>query len=138
MWLRLMLVAFAANGLGPFGLKILAERLLPERLHYHYLTVWYAAEFVLAVAVFLRLRKRPSPGECGFAAVMGLASFGGQLGTSLALEHEVPGHIAFPITTGGSLFVVAAGGRVLFHEHIGAYGIAGIISGIAALVLLSG
>jgi drug/metabolite transporter (DMT)-like permease len=138
MWLRLMLVAFVANGLGPFGLKMLVERSLAERFHYHYLAIWCAAGFLLALAAFLRLRKRPSPKECGFAALMGLASFGGQLCTSLSLEHGVPGHIAFPITTGGSLFVVAAGGRVLFHERIGAYGIAGIISGIAALVLLSG
>jgi len=28
-WIRLMLVAFVANGCGPFGLKVLAEQVLP-------------------------------------------------------------------------------------------------------------
>lgn len=36
-WLRLMLIAFVANGLGPFGLKIMAEKGLSERYHYQYL-----------------------------------------------------------------------------------------------------
>jgi multidrug transporter EmrE-like cation transporter len=49
----------------------------------------------------------------------------------------VPGHVAFPITTGGSLFLVAAAGLVLFKERVGAYGLAGLALGIMALVALS-
>ena len=42
MWLRLMTIAFFANGLGPFGLRILADKglLAPYRLPY--LAFWYA------------------------------------------------------------------------------------------------
>ncbi len=137
MWARLMLLAFVANGLGPFGLKILAEHSLAGSFHYHYLAAWYGAGFVLALGALLFLRLRPRRVELLYAAGIGLASFGGQLFTSLALECGVPGHIAFPITTGGSLVFVVAGGLVLFREPISWYGVAGLASGIGALVLLS-
>jgi hypothetical protein len=41
-WLRLMMLAFVANGLGPFGLKVLAEKGLAEKFHFQYLVWWYA------------------------------------------------------------------------------------------------
>ena len=54
-----------------------------------------------------------------------------------ALAHGVPGHIVFPVTTGGSLFFVAAAGIVFFKERVGLYGAVGICLGICSLVLLS-
>jgi hypothetical protein len=39
--------------------------------------------------------------------------------------------------SGGSLFVVAAAGILIFRERVGAYGIAGIAMGILSLVMLS-
>jgi multidrug transporter EmrE-like cation transporter len=68
---------------------------------------------------------------------MGGCSFAGQSFTALALAKGLPGHIAFPLTTGGSLFVVALAGLILFRERIGPYGLCGIVLGIAALVMLS-
>jgi multidrug transporter EmrE-like cation transporter len=56
---------------------------------------------------------------------------------ALALEKDVPGYIVFPMTTGGNLFLVAAAGVFLFRERVGAYGIAGILTGIVSLILLS-
>ena len=137
MWYRLMALAFLANGLGPFGLKVLAERGLAERYQYQYLVCWYASGLVLAMIAFSRRRSAPRWPEVWIAAVMGLGSFGGQLGTSLALESQIPGHIAFPITNGGHLFLVSAAGVLLFRERSGPYGIAGIITGMLSLVLLS-
>jgi drug/metabolite transporter (DMT)-like permease len=137
MWYRLMALAFFANGLGPFGLKILAEKGLAESYHYQYLAWWYAGGLALVLAAFLTRRSRPSWPEIWIAAVMGLGSFGGQLGTSLALESRIPGYIAFPITNGGHLFLVSAAGVLLFRERIGPYGIAGIVTGMLSLVLLS-
>jgi len=55
----------------------------------------------------------------------------------LALERNVPGYIVFPVTTGGNLFLVAAAGVLLFKERMGPYGIAGILTGILSLILLS-
>lgn len=56
---------------------------------------------------------------------------------ALALGYDVPGHIVFPVATGGSLFLVLAAGVILFKEKVGGYGVAGIVLGIASLVILS-
>lgn len=137
VWLRLMLVAFVANGLGPFGLKMLAEKRLSETYHYQYLMWWYAGGLLLALAALLAARERPFAREALFAGIMALGSFCGQLFSSLALEQNVPGHIVFPATTGGNLFLVVAAGVLLFRERIGIYGVAGIVTGVTSLVLLS-
>jgi drug/metabolite transporter (DMT)-like permease len=137
MWMRLMLITFVTNGLGPFGLKILAEQGLSEAFRYDYLAAWYAGGFLLAVTALLARRLRPQLDEISIAALMGLGSFGGQLFSAFALEQNVPGHIVFPVTTGGNLFLVSAAGVTVFHEKVGPYGVAGIIVGIISLVLLS-
>ena len=130
VWLRLMLIAFVANGIGPFGLKILSERGLASQYQAQYLLYWYLGAFMFAMAALWRR-------EVGLGALMGGCSLLGQSFTGLALSHGMPGHVVFPITTGGSLFLVAAAGLLLFKEKVGAYGMAGMVLGIAALVGLS-
>jgi multidrug transporter EmrE-like cation transporter len=132
-----MLVAFLSNGIGPFGLKILSEQGLAARYQAQYLLYWYLGAFVFAIAAILRSRLLPFGREIWLGALMGACSLLGQAFTGLALSHGVPGHVAFPITTGGSLFLVATAGLLLFREKVGAYGIAGMVLGIAALVALS-
>jgi drug/metabolite transporter (DMT)-like permease len=136
-WMRLMLIAYVTNGLGPFGLKIMAEKGLLEQYHYQYLLLWYAGSLVFSLASFLAIGGRFQAKELLFAFGIGVGSFGGQLFSLLALEQKVPGYIVFPITTGGNLFLVAAAGVFLFKEKIGRYGVAGILTGILSLVLLS-
>jgi multidrug transporter EmrE-like cation transporter len=137
LWLRLMLIAFLANGIGPFGLKILSERGLASTYQAQYLLYWYLGACVFAFAALWRSGLRPYGREVGLGALMGACSLLGQAFTGLALSHGLPGHVAFPITTGGSLFLVAAAGLLLFKEKIGAYGMAGMVLGIMALVGLS-
>lgn len=137
MWLRMMLIAFVTNGLGPFGLKILAEANLSQQFRYQYLAAWYGGGFLLGLVALLGGKLRPRWDEAVIAGVMGLGSFGGQLFSALALEANVPGHIVFPVTTGGNLFLVSAAGLLLFRERLGGYGVAGILTGIVSLVLLS-
>jgi hypothetical protein len=136
-WLRLMLIAFVANGLGPFGLKMIAARGLSETYHYQYLLWWYAGGLAFGLAAFAFTQGKLYAREIAFGFLVGIGSFGGQLFSSLALEAGVPGHIVFPATTGGNLFLVAAAGLLLFREKLGPYGIAGIVTGISSLVLLS-
>lgn len=136
LWLRLMLVSFAANGLGPFGLKILTERGLAA-YQQQYLFYWYLCGFVFALGALLVSRNGVNTREVLLGAAMGGCSLMGQTFTVLALSRGVPGHIAFPLTTGGSLFLVAAAGLLLFKERIGPYGFCGIVLGIASLVMLS-
>jgi drug/metabolite transporter (DMT)-like permease len=125
------------NGLGPFGLKVMAEKGLLHQSHFQYLLWWYAGSGILSFAAFLFEGGGFAAREVAIAFGIGAASFGGQLFSLLALERGGQGYIVFPITTGGNLFVVAAGGVVLYKEHIGPYGIAGIAVGVLSLVLLS-
>jgi multidrug transporter EmrE-like cation transporter len=67
---------------------------------------------------------------------MGLCSIAGQFFTGLALSRNVAGHVAFPISTGGTLFVVALAGVFLFKERVGPFGIAGLVLGILSIVML--
>ena len=136
-WLRLMLVAFVANGIGPFGLKVLTEMGLASAYQSQYLLYWYLGGFVFAVAALLRSGLRPRGSEVVLGVLMGACSLLGQSFTGLALTNGMPGHVVFPITTGGSLFLVASAGLVIFKERVGPYGLAGMVLGIAALVGLS-
>lgn len=136
-WMRLMMIAYVMNGLGPFGLKVMAEKGLLQPYHFQYLLWWYAGSGILSFAGFLLEGGGFALRELTIAFGIGAASFGGQLFSLLALERGVPGYIVFPVTTGGNLFVVAAGGVLLYKERIGRYGIAGIAVGVLSLVLLS-
>jgi multidrug transporter EmrE-like cation transporter len=136
IWMRLMLVAFVANGIGPFGLKVLATRGLAA-YQAQYLLCWYVGGFVFAMAALLLGRTGVNAREVLLGAAMGACSLAGQSFTALALSKGLPGHIAFPLTTGGSLFLVALAGIVLFKERIGPYGLCGVILGVASLVMLS-
>ena len=136
IWFRLMLVSFLANGFGPFGLKILTERGLAA-YQSQYLMFWYLAGFVFALTALLIGRTGVTRREVALGAAMGGCSLAGQSFTVLALGKGVPGHIAFPLTTGGSLFLVAAAGLLLFKERIGPYGFCGVVLGIMSLVMLS-
>lgn len=136
-WMRLMMIAYVMNGLGPFGLKVMSEKGLLQAYHFQYLLWWYAGSGVLSFAAALFGGGGFALREVVIAFGIGAASFGGQLFSLLALERGMPGYIVFPTTTGGNLFVVAAGGVVLYKERIGRYGIAGIAVGVLSLVLLS-
>jgi drug/metabolite transporter (DMT)-like permease len=135
-WIRLMLVAFLANGLGPFGLKVLTEHGLAA-YRSQYLLCWYMGGFVFALIALVVSRSGVNSREILLGAAMGGCSLAGQSFTALALSKGLPGHIAFPLTTGGSLFLVALAGIVLFKERIGPYGLCGVVLGVTSLVMLS-
>ncbi|MCW5983104.1 MAG: hypothetical protein KIT09_33755 [Bryobacteraceae bacterium] len=135
MWLRLMLVAFVANGVGPFGLKVLQSEGLLEGSQYSYLFFWYLGGMALAAFFSLRGWRRLRVAEALIGAAMGACSLGGQAATALALK-TVPGHAVFAVTTGGTLFVVATAGILVFKERVGKYGLAGIVLGIASILML--
>jgi drug/metabolite transporter (DMT)-like permease len=136
-WFQLMLLACLTNGLGAFGLKILAERGLTDRFESQYLLFWYLGWLLFSAAVLLVKPFKPYLREIVIAFAMGLCSLAGQFFTGLALARDVAGHVAFSISTGGTLFIVALAGIFLFREKVGPYGIAGLVLGIASIVVLS-
>jgi len=136
MWFLLMLVILLTNGMSAFGLKMIAEWRLPETIKYPYLTVWYAGGLaVIALPTLLRgirVRRR----EIFWGAVAGALSIGGQVAMAVALSSGVPGHVVFPVAIGGSIFVVALAGRVIFGERMNTPTLLGLILGLAAVVLV--
>ena len=118
-WFRLMLIAFFANGFGPLGLKVLAARGLANAHELQYLFFWYLAGVAFASVFFFRRNFRVSRNEILLGALMGLCSLGGQFFTGMALAANVAGHVVFPVTTGGSLFLVAAAGILFFPNESG-------------------
>lgn len=135
-WFRLMLVACVTNGLGAFGLKVLAERKLTGQYEVQYLLLWYLGWLLFGAVVFIWRPFKPVLREIVISAGMGLCSIAGQFFTGLALSRDVAGHVAFPIGTGGTLFVVALAGIVFFKERVGPFGIAGLVLGILSIVVL--
>jgi drug/metabolite transporter (DMT)-like permease len=136
-WFQLMLLACITNGLGAFGLKVLAGRGLTDRYELQYLLVWYLGWLLFGVVVFIGRPFKPRTREILIAAAMGLCSVAGQFFTGLALARDVAGHVAFSISTGGTLFIVALAGILLFREKVGPYGLAGLVLGILSIIVLS-
>jgi drug/metabolite transporter (DMT)-like permease len=75
--------------------------------------------------------------EILMGAGMGLSSVLGQLGMVMAMSSHVPGYLVFPLAIGGNLFIVVAGGLILFKERLRTYGFAGLGLGVVALVILA-
>ncbi len=138
MWLLLMLVAFLFNGCGVFGLRILAGMGLTETHVNQYLLYFYLGGFLFMAVVLLIQRVAPNPREIAIGMLMAVCSLSGTAALAYALgNYQIPGNIAFPISNGGSLFVVIAGGVMLFRERLGLYGVSGCALGTLAIVLLS-
>ena len=136
MWFLLMLVILLTNGMSAFGLKMIAGWGLPETVKYPYLTVWYAGGLVAIALPMLLKGMRLGKTELFWGAVAGGLSIGGQIAMAVALSSGAPGHVVFPIAIGGSIFVVALAGRVIFGERMNTPTLLGLILGLAAVVLV--
>lgn len=137
LYLRCMLLAFLANGAGAFGLRILAGAGLGTIDERQYLSWWYACGAVVALTVYLAKAGRPELREIVIGFVMALCSLGGQVGMALSLSGGISGFVVFPVATGGGVFLVAAIGKLICREKVGSHGVAGLLVGFLALVMLS-
>ncbi len=137
MWYRWMFLAFVTNGLSQFGVRVMQDMGLAESHSYLYLSFWYTTGLAAAVPIFLLSRQRLLPREIILGGIMGLFSCGCWFMLTAALAHGVPGYPVFPIAIGGSLSVVSLVGVAVFREHLSIYGYLGVLSGIAATVILA-
>ena len=137
MYERCMAVAFLTNGLGAFGLRILAGAGLKGVKETQYLALWYAAGLLLAAIAYFRRYGRLYGRELAIGSGMALCSLAGQLGMALSLGAGVPGFVVFPVATGGGLTFVVLVGVLLFKEPMGWLGYLGIATGACALLLLA-
>lgn len=138
MWLLLMLLSFLFNGCEAFGVRVLAGLGMADRYTDQYLLYYYLSGLLCIGIPLLVKGTRPNAREVGVGALMALCSISGTISLAYALgRYNIPGNIAFPISNGGSLFMVVIAGVLLFRERLGRYGICGCALGILAIVLLS-
>ena len=137
MWIRMMLVCFLTNGLGAFGLRIMSGMGLSETFKLPYLMLWYWSGLLLAALVFFASKTVPYRRELIIGGGLALSSVVGQVGMAYSLDYGIPGYVVFQVAPGGGLFLVVLVGIVFFKEKVSLYGIAGIIVGMTALVVLA-
>ena len=113
MWFRLMMVAFVFNGLCTFGLRILADRKLAAEFTPGYLAFWYLAGALFIFAIYLRGGRGIKRADLLVGTGLGFFSACGQTALGLALSKGLPGHVVFPVTLAGGLFIVVAAGIFL-------------------------
>lgn len=136
-YIRFMAIAFLTNGLGAFGLRVLAGDGLGDITELQYLILWYTAGFVTALVAYVMTSQRPNLKEFVIGSGMAVCSLFGQIGMALSLSNGVPGFIVFPVATGGGLLFVVVVGRTVFREPMGLLGSLGVGVGVLALVLLA-
>lgn len=136
LYIRYMSLAFLTNGMGAFGLRILAGAGLGRITEIQYLTLWYAFGFATALLAYAK-SGRPTAREALIGSGMAICSLCGQIGMALSLSGGVPGFIVFPLATGGGLLLVVAAGRLIYRESIGLFGKLGVLTGVIALVVLA-
>lgn len=137
MWMRLMLVAFFANGLGAFGLRVLAGMGVAGKYNLQYLCALYGGGAFLACIAYLVHNRRPERHELLVTAGMAIASICGQLGMMMALERGLPGFVVFPVCIGGGMLLVLLAAALFFGERLSLYGYLGVGIGFASLILLA-
>jgi drug/metabolite transporter (DMT)-like permease len=134
-WLPLMLLAFFCNGLGASSQKLLVEAGAGAYTWQFYIAL-YGAGFLLMSLLSVRREGFPNRREVATGLVMAVSSVAGNVSLTLALAHHVPGSIAFPVGNGGSLTLVVLAGVLFFHEKVHRVGVAGIVCGISAILVL--
>lgn len=134
-WLLLIMVAFFANGLAASSQKVLVELGGGDFAWQFYVVLYAAGAIVVAVANAMRTGF-PNGREATVSAGMAVASVAGNICIVKALGMNVPGTIAYPVANGGSLFLVVLTGLLAFRERVNPVGIAGIVLGIAATLVL--
>ena len=131
-----MLVILLTNGMSAYGLKVLAGWALPETIKFPYLTIWYTAGLVSIAVPALIKGLRLGRKEILWGGAAAALSIGGQVAMAVALDSGVPGHVVFPVAIGGSIFVVALAGRMIFGERINRISALGVMLGFLAVILL--
>jgi len=137
MWFRLILIAFITNGLGAFGLRILAGMGFADRYEFHYLVGLYLGGAAVAGLAYFLNNRRPMRRELVVTAGMAGCSILGQIGMMMALQRGLPGFVVFPVCVGGGMLLVLGTAVVFFHERLSAAGYLGIAIGFVSLILLA-
>ena len=100
------------------------------------LLIMYGTGAIMSLAYTISGRKRIEGKAVSIALLGGLGTAVG-MSSNMTAAAILPGYVVFPLVNGGTLVLVAVIGRLVFKERIGAFGVAGILAGIASIILLS-
>jgi drug/metabolite transporter (DMT)-like permease len=134
-WLPLMMLAFVGQGLAASSQKVLVEAKAGDYVWQFYIILYWSGFLVMTLLTFLR-GVWPNRRELMTGLVMAVCSVVGNVSITMAMEKKVQGVIAYPVSNGGSLSIVVLAGVLFFREKIHPVGIAGIICGISAILIL--
>jgi drug/metabolite transporter (DMT)-like permease len=132
-WLPLMIITFIGQGLASSSQKVLVEAKVADYV-WQFLVVLYGAGFVTMLLLCIMRETWPNRREFSTALIMAGRSVVGNAAMTMALK-TVKGSIAYPASN-GSLIMVVLAGVLFFREKIHPVGIAGIICGISAILVL--
>lgn len=135
-WLPLMILAFLANGLAASSQKVLSETFPGQDFSWQFTVSLYWTGFLFTGAVSLLRNGLPNRQEGLLGLIMAVASVAGNVLLVKAMGEGVSGSVAYPIANGGSLFIVVAAGVLLFKERLTPAGVAGVLLGLAAILVL--
>lgn len=132
LWLA---CGFTANGLAQFLQKYLHGAGLGS-YQASALIAMYAAASLLGLAMVLGFKGRLGAAEILGGLGVGVCSYTGNLAVLRALGY-LPAYTVFPIVVGGPIMVVALYSRLFAGERLGGRARAGIVCGLAAVLLLT-
>lgn len=132
-WLPLMILTFFGQGLASSSQKVLVEAHVADYV-WQFLIVFYWSGFLVILLMSVFREAKPNRREITTALVMAGCSVVGNATMTIALK-SVKGAVAYPASS-GSLIMVVLAGILFFKEKIHPVGIAGIIFGISAILVL--
>jgi drug/metabolite transporter (DMT)-like permease len=132
-WLPLMMLTFIGQGLASTGSKLLVEAKAGDYV-LQFLIVLYWTGFITLLLLSIMREAWPNRRELLTTLVMAVCSVVGNGAITVALK-TVKGSIAYPVNN-GSLIIVVLAGVLIFREKIHPIGIAGIVCGIGAVLIL--
>jgi drug/metabolite transporter (DMT)-like permease len=133
MWL--LALAFLLSGAGMLIIKTLVGLNLTAYRNV-YFSFLYGSMFLLSGVSLAATGHRPTRRELLIGAVMGLGGIGNLWFLMLALK-SVPGIVAFPMRTCGSILLTLAASRILWDERVTVREIAGVLLALASIVLMN-
>jgi drug/metabolite transporter (DMT)-like permease len=132
---KLLIFSFFFNGLLMVGMKAVdgfkLEHFLPVILF-----MQYTLGTALGLPMVLRAKKPISRAAVWIGVLGGITSAIG-MGACITAVGIIPGYIVFPVIQGGTLLAGVLFGMLVFRERVGPFGVAGIVAGTAAIVVLS-
>ena len=132
---QLIALAFLLNSILAIGTKAVSEFGMAESIPM-VLLIMYGTGAIMSLAYTISGRKRIEGKAVSIALLGGLGTAVG-MSSNMTAAAILPGYVVFPLVNGGTLVLVAVIGRLVFKERIGAFGVAGILAGIASIILLS-